>query len=125
MLADLLDVALLLVRMLLAGEAIEFIQLDVLSRNACNDFLIGGFGLRTGAINPAPDGGRLNAFDASDSLRAKPFESLLNGALDFLFWGLEVIKGCAVAVAECFPAFSAANHIDGPSAPDRIATVIS
>jgi len=88
-------------------------------------FLVGGLGLRTGAINPALNGGRMNAFDTSDSLRAKPFEPLLNGALDFLLWGLEIIKGCAVAVAECFPAISAADHIDDPAAPDRIATVVS
>jgi len=67
----------------------------------------------------------MNAFDTGDSLRAKPFEPLLNGALDFLLWGLEIIKGCAVAVAECFPAISAADHIDDPAAPDRIATVVS
>jgi hypothetical protein len=102
------------------SEAVEFIQFDVLSRNACDDLLVGGFGLQTGAINPALNGGRMNAFDASDSLLAKPFEALLNGALDFLLWGLQIIKGCAVAVAECFPAFSAADHIDSLAATDRI-----
>src|SRR5882672_2547127 len=125
MLADLFQVVFLLVGMLLPGETVEFIQFDVLSRDSCDDFLVSGLGLRTGAINPAPDGGRMNAFDASDSLRAKSFEPLLNGALDFLLWCLEIIKGCAGAVAECFPAFSAANHIDGLAAPDRIATVVS
>jgi len=87
--------------------------------------MVGGFGLRTGAINPALNSGWMNAFDTSDSLRAKPFEPLLDGALDFLFRGLEVIKGSAVAVAECFPALTAADHKDGLAAPDRIATVIS
>jgi hypothetical protein len=67
----------------------------------------------------------MNAFDAGDSLWAKSFEPLMDGALDLLFWGLEVIKSSAVAVAECFPAISAANHIDGLVAPDRIATVVS
>ena len=67
----------------------------------------------------------MNAFDTSDSLRAKPFEPLLNGALDFLLWGLEIIKGSAVAVTECFPAISAADRIDGPAATDHIATVVS
>jgi hypothetical protein len=70
MLADFLNVAFLLVRMLLAGETVEFIQFNILSRNGCDDFLIGGFGLRTGAINPALNGGRMNAFNTSDSLRA-------------------------------------------------------
>ena len=125
MLADFFQVTLLLVRMLLAGEAVEFIQFDILRRNACDNLPVGGFGLQAGALDPPSDGGRMDAFDASDGFRAKPFEPLLNGALDFRFRGLEIIEGCAVAVAECFPTAPAADHIDGLAAPDRIATVIS
>ena len=124
-LADLFEVALLLVRMLLTGETVEFIQFDVLSRNACDDFLVGGSGLRTGAINPSLNSSWMNAFDAGNSFRASAFKALLNGSLDFLFRSLEVIKGCAVAVAKGFPAISAADYINGLAAPDRIVTVVS
>jgi hypothetical protein len=85
MLADLFDVALFLVGMLLASEAVEFIQFDILSRNARDDFSVGGFGLDTGPINPTLNGGRMNAFDAGDRLRAQSFEALLDGALNLLF----------------------------------------
>ena len=124
MLADLFKVALLLVRMLLASETVEFIQFDVLSRNGCDDFLIGGFGLRTGAINLAPDDGRMNAFDASDSLLAKPFEPLLNGSLDFLFRRLKVVESCAIAVTESPPALPTTDDKNHLSVPQAIAAVI-
>jgi hypothetical protein len=83
MLADLIEVALLRIPMLGACEAVEFIQFDVLGRNACDDFLVGGFGLHTGAINPPLICGRMNAFDACDRLRAQSFKVLLDGALIF------------------------------------------
>jgi hypothetical protein len=67
----------------------------------------------------------MNAFDAGHGLRTKPFKPLQNGSLDFFLWGLEIIKGSAVSVAECFPAISAADHTDGLAASDRIATVVS
>ena len=74
MLAYLFQVAFMLVGMLLASEAVEFIQFDVVSRNACDDFLIGGFGLQTGAINPA-----LNA----DFHGTKPINILRRGYPSF------------------------------------------
>jgi hypothetical protein len=67
----------------------------------------------------------MHAFDARDRLRAQPFESLLEGALDFLLWSLEVIKGCPITVAESFPAFSAADDMDALATADRIAAVVS
>ena len=85
MLADLFQVAVLLVRMFSAREAVEFIKFNVLSRNARDDFFVGGFGLRAGAINPALNGGRMNAFDTGHGFRAQAFESLLDGALNLLF----------------------------------------
>jgi hypothetical protein len=124
MLTDFFEVAFLLVGMLLASETVEFIQFDVLSRDGCNDFLIGGFGLRTGAINPTPDGSRMNAFDAGDSLRAKPFEPLLNGALDLLFRRLKVVEGSAIAVTESPPALPTVDNKDHLSIPQGIAAVI-
>jgi hypothetical protein len=39
------DLVLLLIRMLLASETVEFIQFDVLSPNASDDLLVSGFGL--------------------------------------------------------------------------------
>src|SRR5262245_7879307 len=110
MLADLIEVAFVLVGVLLAGEAVEFIQFDVLSRNARVDFRSCGRGRRTGSINPAPDGGRMNAFDASDSLRAKPFKPLLDGALNLLFRRFKVVEGRPKAVAESLPALTAAEN---------------
>jgi hypothetical protein len=124
MLADLFQVAFLLVRMLLASEAVKFIQFDILSRNACDDLLVGGFGLQTGAINPAPDGGRMNAFDASDRLRTQSFEALPDGALDLLFRRFKVVEGRPKAVAESLPALPAANDKDGLTTPQRVAAVI-
>src|SRR5262245_60077614 len=41
--ADLIEVALLRIWMPGSCEAVEFIQFDVLSRNACDDFPVGGF----------------------------------------------------------------------------------
>ncbi len=125
MLADLFKVAFLLVWMLGASEAVEFIQFDVLSRDSRDDFLVGSLGLRTGAINPALNGSRMNAFDASDSLRTKPFESLLNGALDFLLWGFEVIKGRAVAVTECPFVLLTSDDGYGLATLEPVAAVIS
>ncbi len=109
MLADLFQVAFLLVGMLLASEAVEFIQFDVLSQNACNDLLVGGFGLQTGAINPPLNGGRMNAFDAGNRLRAQSFEPFLDGALNLLFRRLKVVEGRSNAVAESLPTLTAAE----------------
>ena len=64
----------------------------------------------------------MNALDPRDRFEAQAFESLLDGALDFLLRRLEVIEGRAVAVAECSPA---ADHRDSLTAPDRIATMVS
>src|SRR5262245_8429663 len=91
----------------LAGsEAVEFIQFDFLSRNVCDDSLIGSFGPQTGAINPALNGGRMNSFDACDRLRAQSFESLLDGALNLLFRHFKVVEGRSEAVAECLPSLA-------------------
>jgi hypothetical protein len=54
MLANLVKISLLLVRMFSASVAVEFIHFDVLSRNARDNFLVGGFGLDTGPLNPSP-----------------------------------------------------------------------
>src|SRR5215813_1667982 len=124
MLADLFQVAVLLVRMFSACEAMEFIQFDVLSRNARDDFFVGGFGLRTGAINPALYGGRLNTFDTGHRLRAQSFEALLDGALNLIFRGFKVVEGCAIAVAESLPALTAAEDQDDLAAPKGVAAVI-
>jgi hypothetical protein len=110
--------------MLLAGEAVEFIQFDVLSPNACDDFLVGGFGLQAGAINPALNSGRMNAFDAGDSLRAQSFKALLDGALDFLFRSLKVVEGRAIAVTESPPTLPTTDDKDHLSVPQEIAAMI-
>jgi hypothetical protein len=57
-------------------------------------------------------GGRMDAFNAGNRLRAQSFESLLNDALDFLLRRLEVIEGCAVTVAESHAMLFAADDID-------------
>jgi hypothetical protein len=123
MLANFIKAGLLLVRMFSASETVEFIQFDVLRRHACDDCLIGGFGLQTGALNPALNGGRMHAFDASNRLWAQPFKALLNGALDFLLWRLEIVEGRPEAVAKSFLALLAANDKDGLTAPQCVATV--
>jgi hypothetical protein len=84
MLADLVNISILIVRMFSASKAMEFIQFNVLSRNARDDFFVGGFGLNAGPINPSLYGGRMNAFDARHGFRAQAFEPLLNGALNLL-----------------------------------------
>jgi hypothetical protein len=94
------------------------------SRNACDDFLVGGFGLQTGAVNPPLNGSWMNAFDAGDRLRAQSFEALLDGALNLLFRRFKVVEGRSKAVAECLPALPAANDKDGLTAPQRVAAVI-
>jgi hypothetical protein len=109
MLANLVKIGLLLVRMFSAGKAMEFIQFDVLSRNARDDFLVGGFGLDTGPINPSLYGGRMNAFDSRHGFRAQAFEPLLDGALNLLFRRFKVVEGRSKAVAECLPALTAAE----------------
>jgi hypothetical protein len=94
------------------------------SRNACDDFPVGGFGLQTGAINPPVNGGRMNAFDAGHRLRAQSFEALLDGALNLLFRRFKVVEGRPEAVAACLPALPAANDKDGLAAPKSVAAVI-
>src|SRR5262245_66445763 len=101
--------------MLLAGKAVEFIQFDVLSPNACDYFLVGDFGLQAGAINPALNSGRMNAFDAGDRLRAQSFKALLDGALDFLFRSLKVVEGRAIAVTESPPTLPTTEEQDHSS----------
>jgi hypothetical protein len=109
MLANLVKIGLLVVRMFSAGKAMEFIQFNVLSRNARDDFFVGGFGLNTGPINPSLYGGRMNVFDARHCFRAQAFEPLLNGALNLLFGRFKVVEGCSKAVAESLPALTAAE----------------
>jgi hypothetical protein len=109
MLANLIKVGLLIVRMFSASEAVEFIQFDVLSRNARNDFLVGGVGLGTGPINPALYGGRTNPFDARHGFRAQAFKPLLDGALNLLFRRFKIVKGRPKTVTESLPALPAAE----------------
>jgi hypothetical protein len=109
MLANLIKVGLLIVRMFSASEAVEFIQFDVLSRNARNDFLVGGFGLNTDPITPSLYGGRMNAFNARHGFRAQAFEPLLDGALNLLFRRFKVVEGRSKAVTESLPALTAAE----------------
>jgi hypothetical protein len=116
-LTDFFRIALLLVGMFGAGETVEFIQFDVLGRNAHDDFLVGGFSLRTGPADPSLDGGRMNAFNASYGFRAQAFESLPDGALDFLFRRFEIIKGRPEAVAESLSTLPATKDEDGLAAP--------
>lgn len=92
------QIVFLFVRMLLAGEAVKFIQFDIFRVDTGDDLLSGGLGLDAGALNPAPDSGRMYSFDQGNGLGPKPFETLLGSALDFLFRGLEVIKGRAVTL---------------------------
>src|SRR6266542_3072850 len=87
-------------------------------------FLLVGFGLQTGEINPAPDGGRMNAFDASDGLRAQSFKALPDGALDFLFRRLKVVEGRAIAVTESPPTLPTTDDKDHLSVPQEIAAMI-
>ena len=124
MLADFIKIGLLLVRMFSACETVEFIQFNVLSRNARDDFLVGGFGLRTGSINPALNGGRMNAFDTGHGFRAQAFESLLDGALNLLFRRFKVVEGRSKAVAESLSALTAAEDKDSLTAPQGVAAVI-
>src|SRR5262244_3972946 len=98
--ADLVKVVLLLIGMFGSSKAVEFIQFNVLGRNARDDLLVGGFGLLASAIDPTLYGGWVNLFDAGDSFRAQPFESLIDRALHFLLGRLEIVKGRAVAVTE-------------------------
>lgn len=74
MLANLVKIGLLIVRMFSASKAMEFIQFDVLSRNARDDFFVGSLGLNTVPITPSLYGGRMNVFNAprlqATSLRA-------------------------------------------------------
>src|SRR5215468_1908420 len=116
MLADFIKIGLLLIRMFSACETVEFIQFNVLSRNARDDFFVGGFGLRTGSINPALNGGRMNTFDTGHGFRAQAFESLLDGALNLLFRSF--------TVAESLPALTAAEDKDSLTAPQGVAAVI-
>ena len=109
MLANLIKVGLLPVRMFSAGEDVEFIQFDVLSRIARDDFLAVGFGLGAGPTKPSLYGGRMNAFDARHGFRAQAFEPLMDGALNLLFRRFKVVEGRSKAVAESLPALTAAE----------------
>src|SRR5262249_46593525 len=109
MLANLVKIGLLIIRMFSAGKAMEFIQFNVLSRNARDDFLVSSFGLDTGPINPSLYSSRMNAFDARHGFRAQAFELLLNGALNLLFRRFKVVEGGSKAVAESLPALTAAE----------------
>jgi hypothetical protein len=51
----------------------------------------------------------MNAFDARHGLRAQAFEALLDGALNLLFRRFKVVEGRSIAVAESFPALTAAE----------------
>jgi len=124
MLTDFSQVALLLVGMLSASDAVEFVQFDILGRDVGDDLLVGGLGLDTGALNPSLGGSRMNAFDASHGLRTQLFEPSLDGALDFLFGGLEVVGGRAEAVAESLPTLPATEDKDRLAAPKSVAAVI-
>jgi hypothetical protein len=42
------------------------------------------------------------AIAAGNRLQAQSFKALLNGALDFLLRGLEIVEGCPEEVAESF-----------------------
>jgi hypothetical protein len=94
------------------------------SRNARDDFFVGGFGLRTGSINPALNGGRMNTFDTGHGFRAQAFESLLDGALNLLFRSFKVVEGRSKSVAESLPALTAAEDKDSLTAPQGVAAVI-
>ena len=118
-------VLLFAVRMFNSSEAVEFIQLDVLTPDLRDDRLVGGLSLDIGAIDPPLDGCGMNAFDARDSFWSEAFKSLLESALHLLLRCLEVIKGGAVTIAESLSTVSAADDTHGPAAADRIATVIS
>jgi hypothetical protein len=74
--------------------------------------------------NPSLNGGRMNAFDAGDRLRAQSFKALPGGALKLLFRLFKVIEGRSKAVAECFLALTAANDKDVLAAPKSVAAVI-
>jgi|SRR5262252_702844 len=92
MLANLLKVGLLLVRTFSAGGSVESTQFDVLSRIACDHFLVGDFGLGTGSTNPSLYDGPMNAFDARHGFRAQAFEPMLDGALNLLFRRFKVVE---------------------------------
>src|SRR5262245_18639912 len=124
MLTDLIKVGFLLIRMFSSGEAVEFVQFDVLSRNARDDFFVGSFGLDTGPFNPSLNGGRMNAFDARHRFRAQAFEPLLDGALNLLFRRFQVVEGRPETVTECLPALTAAEDDDRLTAPQCVAAVI-
>ena len=109
MLANLVKVGILIVRMFSAGKAMEFVQFNVLGRNARDDFFVGGFCLNTCPINPSLYGGRMNAFDARHGFRAQAFEPLMDGALNLLFRRFKVVEGRSKAVAESLPALTAAE----------------
>jgi hypothetical protein len=123
-LANFIRIGLLLVRMFSASEAVEFIQFDVLRRNASDDFFVGGFGLDTGPLNPSLDGGRMNAFDARHSFRAQTFKALLDSALDFLLRSLEIIEGRAVPVTKSAFVQIAANDCHRLAALQSVTTMI-
>src|SRR5262249_57546630 len=120
MLANLIKVGLLLVGMLGAGESVKLIQLDVFRPHIGDHFPVGGGGLELGALSPTLDGGRMNAFDAGNRLRAQSFEALLNGALNLLFRRFKVVEGRSKAHAECLPPLPAANAKAHMTAPNSL-----
>jgi len=70
------------------------------------------------------NGGRINAFDAGDRLRAQSFEALPDGALNLLFWRFKAVEYRSKAVAERLPAPPASNDKDSLAAPKSVAAVM-
>jgi hypothetical protein len=66
----------------------------------------------------------MNAFNAGNRLRTQSLEALLDGALNLLFRRFKVVEGRYIAVAECLPALTAAEDLDGLTAPQPVAAVI-
>jgi hypothetical protein len=66
-------------------------------------------GLITGLLNPSLHSGRMDTLDASHCLGAQAFESLIDGAFDFLFRSFQVVESRALAVAKGSLALLAAD----------------
>lgn len=122
-LPDLLKIV-FFVRLLSTRKAVEFIQFDIFRDDVGEDFPVGGLRLGASTLNPTLNAGRMNLFNARDRLRTQPFESLLNGAQDFLFGSLEVIEGRAGTVAKGFPTLPTTNDKDSLAAPQGVAAMI-
>ena len=68
--------------------------------------MAGGFGLRTGPINPSLYG---NSFNARHGLREQAFEPLLDGPLNLLFLRLKVVEDRSETGAESLSTLTAAE----------------